>query len=715
MMIITRLLLQLIGRKAKKKDKDKEEKKEKSTSIIKNIANINTIKNTISTFILSRLLQHYRIYLLLFLMLLLWIAFTSGNLPFMLITLVITFFIAFPNMLKRKEMKIILKGTDILARKGVTIISKSLEKKEKERKKITTTPTTTTAIPFLSNIVDKLHAMQKVKELEDSLYSRIDKEVKDKELIMDARKVARTAIKLALLTAVIVVPIIAILAVMMRSPLPLVGLTAVAIMYYKPILSLKSQRSSQRTFIDNEYPFFIIFASILSNIGKSLFDAFQYISVDGKPVFKYMSVKANKVIRDVILFNTGIDNAIRSLALRIESQEFGNILLGYLSIVFTGGNVTNYLELKAIEGMNAIRFKLDKYKQMASTYAELLIIVLVIFPSVAVMGVFLKMEGINLISIIMMPVLGILLILMVDRSQLKEYTAYEYNMKSVMFAVLTVFIGFGVDFTLTHPINALKYSLLLGALVYALMNLKNRIKYNEQIEKELPFFLRDLTEKRKIGLELARIIELYEPMSREFRELMVTIKGRLSLGFSLFDACKDLIFNEKLPWLLRYILFLLAKVDESGMAKVTALEQLTQHISKFIELKQEVKSSVKMYEFLTYATPIMLAFIIVSSNAIMLNISNMKIGSGVDTSNLPSSAVGSSNLFQQSTASETDVLVGDLFVVIASIVTALVMTKIANLTITNTRPLVITVILALLILILKDIGLLGSLIQIRPM
>jgi hypothetical protein len=362
--------------------------------------------------------------------------------------------------------------------------------------------------------------------------------------------------------------------------------------------------------------------------------------------------------------------------------------------------------------MNAIRFKLDKYKQMASTYAELLIIVLVIFPSVAVMGVFLKMEGINLISIIMMPVLGILLILMVDRSQLKEYTYYEYNMKSVMFAVLAVFIGFGVGFMLTHPVNALKYSLLLGALVYALMNLKNRIKYNEQIEKELPFFLRDLTEKRKIGLELSRIIELYEPMSKEFKELMVTIKGRLSLGFSLFDACKDLIFNERLPWLFRYILFLLAKVDESGMAKVTALEQLTQHISKYIELKQEVKSSVKMYEFLTYATPIMLAFIIVSSNAIMLNIGSMQIGSNIDTSNLPSA--GSSNLLQQSLASQTDVLVGDLFVVIASIVTALVMTKIANLTITNTRPLVITVILALLILILKDVGVLSQLVQIKP-
>jgi Flp pilus assembly protein TadB len=519
-------------------------------------------------------------------MLLLWIAFTSGNLPFMLSVLAVTLIIAFPNILKRKEVKVILKGTDMLARKGVTIISKSLEKKQKPKK---TTQTAVVTIPFLSNIVDRLHTMQKVKELEDSLYSRIDKEVKDKELIMDTRKVTRTAIKLALLTAVIVVPMVAVLAVVMKSPLPLIGITAVAIMYYKPILTLKSQRSSQRTFIDNEYPFFIIFASILSNIGKSLFDAFQYISTDGKPVFKYMSVKANKVIRDVILFNTGIDNAIRSLALRIESQEFGNILLGYLSIVFTGGNVTNYLELKAIEGMNAIRFKLDKYKQMASTYAELLIIILVIFPSVAVMGVFLKMEGINLISIIMMPVLGILLILMVDRSQLKEYTYYEYNIKSVMFAVVAVFVGFGVGFMLTHPINALKYSLLAGALVYALMNLKNRIKYNEQIEKELPFFLRDITEKRKIGLELSRIIELYEPMSREFRELMVTIKGRLSLGFSLFDACKDLIFNERLPWLLRYILFLLAKVDESGMAKVTALEQLTQHISKFIELKQEVK------------------------------------------------------------------------------------------------------------------------------
>jgi hypothetical protein len=118
-----------------------------------------------------------------------------------------------------------------------------------------------------------------------------------------------------------------------------------------------------------------------------------------------------------------------------------------------------------------------------------------------------------------------------------------------------------------------------------------------------------------------------------------------------------------------------------------------------------------MYEFLTYATPMMLAFIIVSSNAIMLNISSMQIGSGVDTSDLPSV---SSNLLQQSTASETDVLVGDLFVVIASIVTALVMTKIANLTITNTRPLVITVILALLILILKDVGILSQLVQIKP-
>jgi len=192
------------------------------------------------------------------------------------------------------------------------------------------------------------------------------------------------------------------------------------IMYMMPKMSV-SGRSKK---IAEEMPYFMGYMATLSSSGLTLEGIFKEIAKENT---KEELVKTCKTIaRDIDIFGMDIITAIREAISKSPSEPWTELLEGLISSVQSGGNLSEYFTETAKAQMEEKKLMMQKMTENLGIVAEMYTILLVVFPLMAIimlaimaimtsgfMG-FDTVTVMKLITYMLVPIFGIMLLLMMD-------------------------------------------------------------------------------------------------------------------------------------------------------------------------------------------------------------------------------------------------------------------------------------------------------------
>ncbi|HDD45850.1 MAG TPA: hypothetical protein ENG42_00085 [Candidatus Aenigmarchaeota archaeon] len=153
----------------------------------------------------------------------------------------------------------------------------------------------------------------------------------------------------------------------------LFALIAFTLFYVYPV----QKESSIRKSIENNMPFAIIHMAAVASSGIP--PEFMFELITG---FEYgkISDQVRLIIRNMRSFNMSSVDAIRDVAMRTPSKEFREFLMGIVSNIESGGNLTEYIRGAAEKALFDYKIKREKYLKTLSTYADVYTALLVAAP-----------------------------------------------------------------------------------------------------------------------------------------------------------------------------------------------------------------------------------------------------------------------------------------------------------------------------------------------
>lgn len=381
------------------------------------------------------------------------------------------------------------------------------------------------------------------------------------------------------------------------------------ILFY-PKIMYTGLRKSRKNLVEEELPFFSLYAAILQSVGQDLYTGF--IIAIGKNVFKAVENEALLLKRNVELFARSPLEALEELGRNHDSMAFKNFLLGYSSIARSGGDLSRYLETRAEEHFNLLKLKYFAYSRNVGYIVEALIVLLVIVPILVIVSAFIlpaaTISQLIIISAVAVPMLTIVFAILLANIQPKMF-----NMIGLKDLTTLAFLPVAIMSFLFFTIIGLEawLSLALAAIIPSIINEYFTTKHKRQIElmeSALPNFLRDVTEYRKIGFhEITAIIRISKEntYNKAFDRLLRTLATLLEQGYTPTQIMKTVKIRS---WFARVTFFTLAQIAESGGGNPAVLESITGFVSSVRMTLSEAKSSISIYSILGYAAPVILAF-----------------------------------------------------------------------------------------------------------
>lgn len=373
-----------------------------------------------------------------------------------------------------------------------------------------------------------------------------------------------------------------------------------------PKLKLRSMVGDRRRGLEDEVPFFTVFASILQSVGISLYNSL--LSVIGKGVFRQVEKDALLVKRDTEFFFKSPVEALEDVGRRHPNEKMRTLLLGYTSEWRSGGDMSAYLDAKADDYLKDMEFRWKQYAERASDIGETTISLLFVFPMMILMAAFIfpgqALTMTSLVLTLVIPLLTVAVFGVVHSSQPKTYNVVRGDWRLALAAGA---LTFTVSLLAQAPLwLCMAASLAAATAIYGAIVVFQMREIN-MMEKALPQFLRDVTEYRKMGYDITKAViriadeNTYNPV---FDVLLDSVARQLSLGVRVAEV--------EVPtrsWLTKMCFFLLAQVVESGGGTAKCLETLTNFTSHVVRVKRETRASMRLYQFLSLFTPIALSLI----------------------------------------------------------------------------------------------------------
>lgn len=154
--------------------------------------------------------------------------------------------------------------------------------------------------------------------------------------------------------------------------------------------------------INDTLPFAVMYLSTLAGTGTSIPDIFKHLS----EVEEYDEVakESEKIVRDIETFGMDLSEALKRAADRTPSEDFEELLWGMNHVLTTGGELREFLKLRAESLMDDYRMRVEEFSDQLSLIIEMYITVVIVgsilFTSMSiVMGAFTELSP-NIIVVI---------------------------------------------------------------------------------------------------------------------------------------------------------------------------------------------------------------------------------------------------------------------------------------------------------------------------
>jgi flagellar protein FlaJ len=388
------------------------------------------------------------------------------------------------------------------------------------------------------------------------------------------------------------------------------------------------------------------------------------------------------IARNVRIFGLDQLGALNECGYSHPNFYFKSLLLGYVSISKSGGDLSQYMERKSQEFFARTQFKYANYKSQAHVIGETLLILLTILPTMILISSFmLAGESVNTVmsvSLVLVPLVTVFIILMIYMSQPRNHDLVCFDFRAAILGG----ICFTVLFLAGHePWLIVGMSVSVGA-VFGYIRCLGQFREISLAESALAEFLRDITEYRKIGTPIPNAlirISKERKYNKYFDGLLGAISARLKNGTSLSEIVDSALIRS---WVARTSLFVLAKVAESGGGTAAVLEQMTNFATGINQTKKETHASISVISYFAFLSPVMMAYTAKEMMGVLAKVNN---GLGHITSDV---FVGTT----QVSGEMVDAI--NLLIIVSAAGVGLVMCKLVHFTMKYTIPLGVAVLIA---------------------
>lgn len=394
-------------------------------------------------------------------------------------------------------------------------------------------------------------------------------------------------------------------------------------LFFYPKMVLKNQSRSRKNQVEEELPFFGIYAAILHSVNPNLYACF--VTIIGRTVFHGIEKEALLLKRNVELFGLSPLEAIEDLGRNHKSQTFKNFLLGYSSIARSGGDLSKYLETVSDEQFQQLKIKYASYSKNVGYIVESLIILLVVVPILFVVSSFIlpadSISKITVASAIAVPIMTVFFAVVLQNIQPKTFNMIGLsNAKVLSVLPIGIVIFLFMLYSGSETWFALAVSAIIPSVIVEFYTRKHKYQI-EKVERVLPQFLRDITEYRKIGIsEISAIIKIAE--ENTYNKTFDRLARTLSASFKQGNTFSEILSMFKLrSWFARTTFFILSEISESGGGHPAILESVTIFVNNIRNAFKEAKSSITVYDFLAYLSPVLLIFSISIINEMIGSVS----------------------------------------------------------------------------------------------
>jgi len=448
-----------------------------------------------------------------------------------------------------------------------------------------------------------------IKSMWNSVFEDINNDVLFSGKPLDTLVFLEKLRKSIIISAIILAPVSIFLSAIVSPIFLALNLISILIFAYPKIQQSSLSRERKKK-VEEELPSFVIFSSVLQNVGVGLYDSFQLFGQTG--VFKSIGKEALLLKRNVEQFGISQMEALEELGRTHKSDQFKNLLLGYTSIWRSGGDLSLYLESRAEEFFTNLKDRYQTYTTNVGTIVEVLVTLLIILPIMIMVSSFVlpgsSMEQVTILATVGIPIFAILMGVAISSMQPASFNMLGLHPRTTTLLVAIGIISGSLSFHIfSQTWLAIALGLLIPSTISAIITGRQTTEINRS-EHSLPQFLRDMTEYKKIGYDiLLAMIHLSKEnlYNSIFNKKIGEVSILLDNGISPITSVKSVQFRS---WFTKISFYLLGYVAEFGGGNPRTLETVNKFITTAKQVVKEGKSSISMLTIVVFAAPVIMAF-----------------------------------------------------------------------------------------------------------
>lgn len=396
---------------------------------------------------------------------------------------------------------------------------------------------------------------------------------------------------------------------------PYVYLVALApvLSFVLVINSPKLSKSTRGSALDNEMPFLVGYMSVLAGGGLSMIETLRQISE--MQIFKAGSKEAKRILIDIDIFGRDPITALERAAKFSASRNWTELLAGYTTVLRTGGDYVNYLNLHLKETFDKMAEKIKRTVDTVGLISESFLIITVVLGmtlftlylvEALINGNASGISNIFLFSFIVIPALSALFVWLIDSFSMKwPYT----DMRPYLIFLAFVPLGIAI-FLIPLPLKLYQH-MAISLIALTAVPAFFATKYSREkriIEKMLPEFIEDVAEERKIGMPPEQAIERLGEGDRyaSFSKYVAKMGGQLSWGISLTKVVAS--FSKGVnSWVARAVGTLMLEVVEIGGGTLRGFEDMAAFTRKLSATESDARAALRPFVLIIYIGGLMLA------------------------------------------------------------------------------------------------------------
>lgn len=377
----------------------------------------------------------------------------------------------------------------------------------------------------------------------------------------------------------------------------------------KPYISFSSRTKG----IDTELPYVISYFNLLSGGGISMLVTLRRLSKIS--LFPMISRESKQILTDVDMNGLDPVSAIERAAKNTPNKYFSDFLMGYTTLLKTGGRLGNYMDAKTREiftqRVNSMESSSGTIGIFAEAYVAVTVVLGLCFYLIFTLQSIINQSGISglsnaiFFSTVFIPMASVLFFYLVDAVQLKEepgavLTHYKTIFLSLMIVPVFVFLPYDAPLYLKIGIG------LIVSSIPPMIKYEREIRNRRAIEAKIPIFMRDMAEVRKTGLSPERCIQ--QISKRDYGVLskyVIKMSTQISWGLPIRKVMENFA-NSVQVWSAKTITFILLEIVDLGGGTANMFEHVAEFSQKMKEISKKQSAELKPLIFVPYFGAVMM-------------------------------------------------------------------------------------------------------------